>query len=216
MQAPDAQIQSQKLIKGFELIKQKKFDEAQILFTEGISESEAGQDKVLLALFYSAMGIVYKLKKEFRTAWKYYEKAEKLLPDDPSLKIISSRLLVDYFGQYDIVIKKMNKVLEKTKEFTPFQYQAHTVMGLAWLRKGNKNKAAESLRKSMDCLQSGMDTVANVDFELVESMARKKIAPQLCLEFLGRAKDLAKAGSEDIMAKFIQKLIDQFPLDPGK
>jgi len=207
-------IQSEKLLKSFELLKKRQFQEAELLLQQGFSEAEKAGDKILMALFCSGMGVLFKLQKEFRKAWKQYEKAEKLLPDDASLKIISSRLLVDYFGQYDIVIKKMNKVLELSDSFSPFKYQAHTIIGLAYLRKGSKKEAVESLKKSMLYLNESLDSVANVDFELVEGLSRKKIEPEICLEFLEKARNLAQLFKEEPMKKFIQKLIDTYPKAP--
>ncbi|MBI4410934.1 MAG: hypothetical protein HY541_00420, partial [Deltaproteobacteria bacterium] len=133
MQKINERLQSKTIYKAFELMRQKKFDGSEELLARGLKEAQTARDLVLTALFYSAYGVLFKLKKEYRKAWKYYEQAEKLIPDDPALKIISARLLVDTFGQYDTAIRKMEKIVPKIGSDMTFLHQAYTVLGLAWL-----------------------------------------------------------------------------------
>ena len=133
MQKINERIQSKSIYKAFELMRGKKFDEAESLLSKGLSEAKAARDLVLTGLFYSAYGILFKLKKEYRKSWKYYEQAEKLIPDDPALKIISARLLVETFGQYDTAIRKMEKIVPKLGSDMTFLHQAYTVLALSLL-----------------------------------------------------------------------------------
>ncbi|MDO8519794.1 MAG: hypothetical protein Q7T11_06485, partial [Deltaproteobacteria bacterium] len=165
---------------------------------------------VLQGLHYSAFGILFKLKKEFRKAWKFYEQAERLIPDDPALKIISSRLLVDYFGQYDTVIRKMEKILKTVSDFI-LRHQILTVLGLAYLRSGNKKKGAECLKDAMGKNFDGLQSAANLDLKLVGEMVRKKVDLKLCRDYLTAAATLAKKTKDAPHEKFIKRLLDVFP-----
>src|SRR3990167_7963996 len=107
----DRPIYSPPLQKIIELIGSKKFEEAEKKLEEEINQSKKNKDKVLEACLYSIFGMFYRLKKDLKSAWRYYDKAEKLFPEDPSLKLISARLLSEVFGQQDMAIKKCEKAL---------------------------------------------------------------------------------------------------------
>lgn len=211
MQSLNNKIESKDLYKAFELLNQKKLDEAEKLLVKGLNEAKAANDPLLTGLFYSAHGILYKLKKDFRKAWKFYEQAEKLIPDDPALKIISSRLLVDYFGQYDTAIRKMNKVIEKVGDDLTFLHSAYGIQGLSYLKKGNKKKALECLEKSIGDNFKGLQSAANLDFRLVEALMKKKTELKSCRSFIEKALAFAKQTKERQHERILKRLLDEFP-----
>lgn len=211
MQTLSEPIKSKGLLKAFGLMHEKKYDLAEKALDEGLKEAVTARDLVLQGLHYSAYGVLYKLKKDFRKAWKYYEQAEKLIPEDPALKIISSRLLVEYFGQYDTVIRKMEKTAKMVGSDVLFLHQIFTTQGLAYLRSGNKKKAAECLKKAMGKGLDGLQSLANVDLKLVGEMATKKVDPKLCRVYLKAAAEMAKKTREGIHEKFIKRLLELFP-----
>ncbi|MBL7685125.1 MAG: tetratricopeptide repeat protein, partial [Deltaproteobacteria bacterium] len=161
--ALEAEIQSPRLEKAILLMESKNFEEAEIELKMGIDESQSSEDVVMEAIYQSTLGVLHKLKKDYKMAWKYYENAERLLPHDPALKIISARLLVDIFGQYDTAIKKMEKVLKLVQDDQPFIHQAYTVMGLAYLKKGDRKKALTCFQDSMKDDFQKMITAQNID-----------------------------------------------------
>lgn len=207
MQTIDKKIDSKFLLKAFELMNQKKLDEAEKVLDHGLQEAESLRDLILTGLYHSAYGVLYKLRKDFRKAWKYYEKAEKLIPEDPALKIISSRLLVEYFGQYDTVIRKMDKVIKMVEGNLPFLHQALCLKGLAFLRKGNKKRAVECLKQSMGKNFEGLESVANLDFKLLQELIKKKGDSTLCRQYLEAAQKLAKKTKETGHQQIIQSLL---------
>ena len=92
--------------RAFELIAAKQYEDAEKLLALNMSRTD---DDAAIALYHSVMGVLFKVQGEFKTAWKHYERAEKLLPDDPAMKIISARLLIEQFAEYDQAIKKAKK-----------------------------------------------------------------------------------------------------------
>ncbi len=200
-------IRSKSFLKALDLIRQKKYDAAEEILLKGVKEAEEQKDAVLAAVYYSTHGLLCKLKKDFRNAWKSYEKAEKLIPEDPALKIISSRLLVDYFGQYDTVIKKIDKVISQVGDDLTFLHQAYTLQGLAYLGKGNKDKAVASLKKSMGDNFKGLQTSANLDYQLVGELIRKKKDIPACRDFLNQALLFAKSKKEKMSQTLIEKML---------
>ncbi|MBI4126896.1 MAG: hypothetical protein HY465_05320, partial [Deltaproteobacteria bacterium] len=121
--------------RAFELMKAKQYAETEKLLVNNLARTE---DETAIALYHSTLGVLFKLQGEYRTAWKHYERAEKLLPKDPALKIISARLLIDQFNEYDQAIKKAKKVLSLIPDNPVFAHQAHITMGLAYVKKGQK------------------------------------------------------------------------------
>ncbi len=211
MQDLDAKIQPVKLLKAFRLMKEKKIDDAEVLLKEGLKESELESNDLLTGIYNSGLGVLYKLKKDFRKAWKFYEKAERLIPGDPSLKIISARLLVNYFGQYDTAIKKMEQVKEMVGTNLPFLHEVLTIEGLAYLKKGDKKKAVECLTQSMGQNFKDLQTAANLDFALIEALLQKGVEPDQCRDFLQKAAQFSKKNREPHFEKVIQKILSLFP-----
>lgn len=204
----DAAIQSKSLYQAFEAMRAKKWEEAETFLKAGLAHAESEKDLVLMGLYYSAYGVFYKLQHEFKKSWRYYEQAEKLLPDDPYLKIISSRLLVDCFGQYDTAIRKMDKILTSPETINfPLAHQAHTLKGLALFRKGDKKRAAESLQLAMGKNFEGLQSGINFDWSLVSEMVKKKIELTLCRDYLNAALQFVKKTKEKPCEELIQKLL---------
>lgn len=199
--------------RAFELMKGKQYEDAERLLTNCMTKTD---DDVAVALFHSALGVLYKLRGEFKTAWRHYQRAEKLLPDDPALKIISARLLIEQFAEYDAAIKKAKKVLEIMPQNPVFRHQAFVTMGLAYGRKGNRKKAIEMLEKSMEGGFQGFVTTRNIDFNLVELLLRRTWGEDICREFLKRAHAFAKRVKEVEWVNLIEKMLDAFEKEFGK
>jgi tetratricopeptide (TPR) repeat protein len=194
--------------RAFELMRAKQFEDAERLLSNCLAKSE---DDVSSALFHSTLGVLYKMKGEYKTAWRHYERAEKLLPVDPALKIISARLLIDEFSEYDQGIKKAKKVLELIPKNPVFKHQAYVTMGLAFAKKGNKAKAIEMVRLSMQGGFEGFITTKNIDFSLCEAVLKKGWAETDVKAFLDSAHDFAVAHSEADWAETIKKMLGAFP-----
>ncbi len=212
MQALDQKITSQAFYKIFALLDQKKFDEAEKILKSELAQAEKETDPVTQAVYYSTYGVLCKLKKDYRKAWKYYEQAEKKLPEDPSLKIITARLLVEYFAQYDTVIKKMDKVLKLAASNFSYLHHAYTLKGMALFKSGKKKEAAEALRQSMGAKNKfeGLETATNFDFQLVQEFLERGLERELCAEYLNAALVFAQNKKEPVFEKMIQYLLSKF------
>lgn len=207
MTALDQPIQSAALHQVFALLEKKQFEPAEVAIIAGIEGARRAQDKILEGLFYSAQGVLFKLQKEFRKAWKAYEHAEKLIPEDPALKLISAQLLLDYFGQYDIVMLKMTRVLEMVGDDAILAHQANTLLGLAYLKKSQKEKAIECCEASMAKEFKGLRTALNINLSLVSSMMKKKWGPELCGLFIKNALAFSEKTREVFFIKQFRKIL---------
>lgn len=194
--------------RAFELIKGRQFEEAEKLLNKNMGMVE---DNVAVALFHSSLGVLYKLKGEPKTAWKHYQRAEKLIPADPALKIIMARLLIEHFAEYDAAIKRMNAIFDTVRENPVFAHQVHTTMGLAYLGKGQKKKALEMLVKSMEGDFAGFVTAQNIDFNLVEMLLRRRFAVEECKTFLEKALKFARAQKEEVWVELTERMLAAFP-----
>ncbi len=105
-------VKSERLYKAFDFMASKNLEAAESELNSGLDEALQKEDDILSALFYSSLGVLFKIRKDFQKAWKYYEKAEKLLPEDPALKLISARLLIDVFGPaFEVIFELVSAVL---------------------------------------------------------------------------------------------------------
>lgn len=204
-------VKSERLYKAFDLMAAKNLDAAEGELHAGLSEAESQEDKVLAALFYSTLGVLYKVKKEFPKAWKFYEKAEKLLPEDPALKLISARLLIDVFGQFDTALRRCQKVLEISRSDPPFLHQANATMGLAYLKKGERTKAVQCLVDSMKDDFEGLASATNIDLKLIEALVRKKAGLEEGRRYLQAAQRFAEGKNEEKLVELYTRLLDAFP-----
>lgn len=194
--------------RAFELMQSRQYDDAEKLLSNCLAKAE---DDVSRGLFHSSMGVLFKMKGEFKTAWRHYERAEKLIPEDPALKIISARLLINEFSEYDQAIKKAKKVLELIPNNVVFRHQAHITLGLAYLKQGNKKKAINELTLSMAGDFTGFITTKNIDFSLCEAVLKKGWAEAEVKDFLEKARTFAESHKEPDWAETIKKMLNEFP-----
>ena len=193
--------------RAFELMKNKQLEDAEKLLSYHLAK---GENDTAVALYHSALGILYKMKGDFKEAWRHYARAEKLLPNDPALKIITARLMIEQFTEHDAAIKKAKKVLELIPANPVFVHQAYITMGLAYAKKGSKKKAVECLEKSMGKNFEGFVSARNVDCNLAELLLRKKWGEDSCVRFLKCALEFAKLHKEDEFTQAFQKMVDAF------
>ncbi len=210
MYSTESPIQSERLTRAMNLIGEKNMDAAQAELLQGIEEANQSKNLVLEALFYSTLGMLCRLKSDFKTAWRHYEKAEKLLPDDPSLKLISARLLIEVFSQCDTAIRKAEKALKLADKNFPIQHHAYTTLGLAYLKKGNRKKTLECLSNAVGNHFAGLISAANIDFRLLEALVLKKAGLPECRQYLEEALNFSLDTKESVQSQKIEKLLKHF------
>lgn len=196
--------------RAFELIAAKQYDDAEKFLTINMSRTD---DDTAIALYHSVLGVLSKSKGEYKAAWRHYERAEKLMPDDPSLKIITARLLINQFSEYSQAIKKAKKVLALAGKIPAFVHQAYATIGLAHAKMGDRKKALEMLELSIGEKFNGFVTAKNIDFELVETVLRKGWGLDICRKFFDLALEFAKSTNEDEYIKLFQRMLNVFERD---
>jgi hypothetical protein len=105
----------------------------------------------------------------------------------------------------------MEKVENEAKEDIPLLHQVRAVTGLAWLKKGDKKKAAEQLQLAMNGDFKGLQTAVNLDLKLLEEMMKKKVDPALCKTYLEKAHAFSKVNKEKQFEKLFKQLLKNFP-----
>jgi tetratricopeptide (TPR) repeat protein len=194
--------------RAFELMRGKQYDDAEKLLSHWLTKTE---DKVELGLFHSAYGVLEKTRGQFKDALRHYERAEKLIPDDPAIKLITARLLLDVYKEAGQTIRKCNKVLKLLPDNPVVVHHAKTLQGLAHAQKGSKRQAIAMLEESMAGDFDGFLTCDNIDFTLVEVCARKGWAIPQCRTFLDKALAFAKAHQEDQWVETVSKIVAVMP-----
>ncbi len=193
--------------RAFELISAKQFADAEKLLAGNMARTD---DNVAIALYHSVLGVLFKIQGEYKTAWRHYERAEKLMPEDPALKIISARLLIDQFAEYGQAIRKAKKVLDLSKGNPVFAHQAYTTMGLAYCKKGDKKKALEMVELSIVDDFKDFISAKNIDYELVEAVLRRGWGAGAARRFLEKALAFAAAKNEDQHINLLEKMMAAF------
>lgn len=195
---------------AFRLMKAKDYTGSQKILLEGTTKAETQGDVTQQALFLSTLGVLAKIQGDFKEAWRCYEKAEKLLPEDPSLKIIMAKLLMDQFAQYDTAIKKLKAVLKIARGSGSYEHQAHAEMAVAYLKKGEKKKAIEMLDLSMVSDFEKVSSAENLNFEVIEAFLARNLEVERCRRYLEKALALARLRKEEKPTQFLTKLLESF------
>lgn len=191
-------------------IKNRDFEKAESLLLQLLKKAQEIQTmdgKSEQALVLSTLGVLEKIREDYKAAWRYYEKAEKLLPDDPSLKLIMAQLMIHEFSQYDVAIKKMKAVIELAKGSPSFEHQAYATMATAYLRKGDRKKSLEMFEKSMRGDFVEITSSHNINLDVIESFLARNFESDRCRSYLQKALALAQSKKETSQASFLNKLL---------
>jgi Tfp pilus assembly protein PilF len=210
MTDPTQETVSREIYEAFRRMKDKDFAGAETLLKNGLEKAESEKNAVQSALFFSSLGVLSKVKGDFKEAWRYYERAEKLMPEDPALKIIMAKLLIDRFAQYDNALKKLKHVLKVAKGSASFEHQAHATMAIAYLKKGEKKKAVEMLDEAMTDDFANVTSAENLNFDVIEAFLSRNLEAERCQKYVEKALALARSRRETRPAQFLEKLLESF------
>ena len=194
-------------------IKARDFEGAESLLQSLLKKAQeipSQEGRAEQALILSTLGVLEKVREDYKAAWRYYEKAEKILPDDPSLKLIMAQLMINEFSQYDVAIKKMNSVIELAKGSPSFEHQAYATMAMAYLRKGDRKKALEMFEKSMKGDFAEMTSSQNINLDVIETFLARNFESERCRTYLEKALALAKSKKESSQVALFNKLLLAF------
>lgn len=206
----DKPVDNKNLEDGLLKMSAKDYEGAEACFQKGLQEAQAAGDKTLEALFCSTLGMLCRTVKDFRQASKYYDKAEKLLPEEPSLKIISSRLILDVFGQYDTAIKRCQKALELAKDNPNFRHHARTTMGMAYLKSGQKEKALDCFKETFEKDLNELANAGQMDLLFLEQLVKKKLGLKEVGAYLEKGLEMAESQEEEGLSQLFKKLHEAF------
>lgn len=203
----DSPIDDRDLYLCFQLMKANKLSEAEQKIQKGLDLASQKGNASLEGLYLSAMGVLHKIKKDYKKSYQFYQKAEKLLPEDPSLKMITATLLIEEFAQYDTALRKLEKILKDHSQDPALWHHAMALKGMALLLMGKKEDSLQVLQKIIASDFSALRSTANVNFKLPELLVKKQYALQECLLYLRKAKDLALEKRELAYQKIVEALI---------
>lgn len=200
------QAAREEVLVSLRLVRQKKFGEAEELLTK------TAQDEVITAeeraILYSTLGLIYKMQGKLAEADQTYSKAEAALPDDPLIKMIIARFLINDQGDYDRAMKKARHILKVGRGIPTLEHQGHALLGLSYLKKGLKRKASEMLTKAMKDDFGGLSSSENIDFQMVEAFVSRNLEINTCRRYIQAAINHARERREYRLMSLFQKLYD--------
>lgn len=203
----DSPIDDKDLYLCFQLMKESKLGEAEQKIQKGLDLASQKGNSSLEGLYLSAMGVLHKIKKDYKKSYQFYQKAEKLLPEDPSLKMITATLLIEEFAQYDTALRKLEKILKDHSQDPALWHHAMALKGMTLLLMGKKEDFLQVLKTIIASDFSMLRSTANINFKFPELLVKKQYALQECLTYLKKAKDLALEKRELVYQRVIETLI---------
>lgn len=212
----DSKIQSKLLLEVFDLLSSKKFDTVEALIEKGLEEARFHKDDILEGLFLSAYGVFFRMQKDYKKSWRYYEEAEKKIPTDPTLKIINAQFLIHNFAQYDTALRKIKKALELSHLEIPSRHSLYTLQGLAYFKLRKYDEALHSLQNSIGNDFKGLQSAENLNFLLLNEFLQKKRFPNQCRDFLIKAKNFAISNHENEHLRIIEALLKEIEINEAE
>ena len=198
----------QEVLDALHQARQRNYDQAAPILRDGIAAGTDNNEEA--AVLHSTLGMILKKQGKMDEAWAAYQQAEEQLPDDPFIQIILSRFLLNERRDFDEAIAKAKQILKLAKEVPSIRHQAYNLLGLSYLRKGKLRKAGEMLSKAMGDRFEGMVTSDNIDFDLVEALAREQHDLEACQRFIQAAYDLARSKKEYANMTQYQRILESF------
>jgi tetratricopeptide (TPR) repeat protein len=211
----DPPINDQNLYQAFRKMQSKEFDAAESLLKEGLKTARLANDDAAEGLYFSAMGVLYKLKQDYKKAFKFYQQAEQLLKDDFSIKIIMATLLIEEFHQYDTALHKLDKVLAQTSDPAVIHH-ARSLRAMAYFLMNKKDQAKENFDFLLAEDFTVLRLATNINFKVVELFIKKGFLPTECKTFLQKALALAQSKKEKVYEKIIQGLLAAMTATPAQ
>ncbi len=190
--------------RAFELMRDRQLVEAEKLLAHSLGKT---REPVATALLHSAFGVLEKVKGNFKESLRHYQRAEKLLPEDPAIKLITARLLIDVFAECRAAIRRCHQVIKLVPNHVVMVHHARTLEGLANLKLGRKKATLKCLETSIIDHFSNFVTVRNIDFHLVEACIAKGWGVDICRTFLNDALALANKVEEVVWSQTIGKIV---------
>lgn len=129
-----------------------------------IQESQKTKNAALEIASTLLLAWLHRLCHQFKKAWKIYERTEKLLPHEPSIKLLVSQFLIDLFKQYDLAQKKIQKILQMTSD-PALRHQSFALLGQIHLKKGNHKKALEAFELAKEAI-AYLSSASPIDYNL--------------------------------------------------
>lgn len=203
---PDPLIDDMDLYQSFQLMKQRDFDAADELIEKGIEKAKNKKDETLQGLYLSARGVLYKMKKDYKESYKYYQQAEKLLKDDHSIRIITAVLLIEEFKQYETAVKKLQKTIQVSTD-PVILHHARAIQAIGYFMMGKKDLAKQNFEYILAQNFDQLRFAANLDFKMIELFVAKKFELKLCEDYLKKALALAQDKKEQVFEAVIVKLL---------
>lgn len=204
-------ITHENLQKGLIDLQKKNWESAEENLNKLLDDGLQKKDLLLQTTAYACLGLLAQMKQDWKLSWRYYEKAEKLDPQNGYYKLLVARLLLKLFGQNDTAIKKCEKIILEENITPELRHQAYITIGSAYLKKSDRKRAAKSLLQSIGDHFAGIQKISDLDMSLLENLIRKNTATEECLHFLDEAKMLALSLKDLAAADHLTKLLIHFP-----
>lgn len=201
-------LDEKELYLAFSKMKQNEYQEAQDLLEKGYDRAVESDNQPVQGVYLSAQGLLLKLQGDFKKAYKIYQKAEKLLKDDPSIKIITATLLIDQFKQFDTAVIKLDKVLASEPD-PGVKHHALSLKARALFGLGKKKQAKECFEDLLTLNFESLGFAANLDFQTAQFFVGKAFETDLVKDYLKKSLTLAQEKNEKALTAVIQALIDQ-------
>lgn len=184
----------------------KDYVKAENFLRLGLKKAQKEKMSPKISFYLSALGHLYILQDKYLEALSFYEHSDKV-NNDYNTKLIYARLLISVYRNFDLALDKVNEAIESIPPKGQALNQAYSLMGLCYLKKGDKVNASKAFYKSLKVDFDQMKSSNSYDLTLVSELIKAGIYNRKVDSYLRYVSEKALEENNVRLQKILKKLI---------
>jgi len=187
-------------------IEKREFTKAERALRRGLARAEHEKDPDGIGFYYQALGFLYLLQKKNSEALHFYQKADNASPDHHA-RLAYARLLTTIFADHDTGLQKAKDALKQMPKDDRAAAQAHSIIGLCYLGRGDRENAIRAFAKSLTGYSLRLTPSASYDLTLASELIRQGVFDKRCVRYLGDVRKKAGAEGNERLIQVVDRLL---------
>jgi len=185
----------------------KEYDNAEKILRQELKSTSSQRSNGDLAFFYSLLGTLMTIKKNYKGALIYYQKAETKQPS-PHIRLKVARTLANYLFDYQGALAKLRSV--KVHRVSHYWQDVNSLKGICFLKLGFLGKASKYFKAAIEIDWKKVQSVRGLSFELFDHLITSEPYRPEFKEYLEKAYLRAKKEGDEQYIKMIKELMINF------
>lgn len=194
-----------------ELMRAGRGDEACQFLDQAKQKAQAEGSTDDAALYSSVRGSYLAAMGRNEEALEAYQGAEQLSKSDPHYRLTTARHLLWGMSLPSEALELVDAIPDSEIENAGILLEAHAIRGLCHLAQQQEAQAIRELEAVVSLIARRMPPSLSCDLTLVEELARQRIAPDLCRDYLEQVEAQARKEEETRVVSRVAELKSLLP-----